>query len=101
MHNKVLIDYDEYVRLSKAAELCEELLKNKQGRGGYLSEIIAKKDTTDAVKPPLAREIGSITTPPNAIVKMPKNTFEKKVEKNSLPQTEHYIKDKWYFIGKP
>ena len=49
MHNKVLIDYDEYVRLSKAAHLCEELLKNKQGRGGYLSEIIASKEAKDAI----------------------------------------------------
>ena len=101
MHNKVLIDYDEYVRLSKAAHSCEELLKNKQGRGGYLSEIIASKEAKDAITPPLPRQIGSITTPPNALVMEHTTQTKKKTNRNIQPKTYHYIKDKWYFIGKP
>ncbi len=97
MNKKILIDYDEYTRLTKAANLCEELLKNKEGKGS-LSKIIADKEKEDALRPPLAGEIGSITTPPNAIIHLPKITTR---YLNKQPKTDLYIKDKWFFIGKP
>ena len=63
MKKKILIDYEEYHRLIKTANLYEDLLRNKDGKGS-LSEIIAKKETEDALRPPLPQDIGSITTPP-------------------------------------
>ncbi len=105
MPKKVLIDYDEYVRLTKAANLCEEMLKKKNG-GGYLSEIISTKENLDAVNPPIAGEIGSITTPPNAVIDVPKvnDSGDKKKHlrrTNEQPNTKRFVEDKWYVIGKP
>ena len=104
MHKKILIDYDEYNRLTRAADLCEELLKNKEGKGS-LSQIIANKEKEDALKPPLPEQIGSITTPANAtlnIPKLPKEGHHKSTtHPNKQPRTELHIEDQWFYIGTP
>ncbi len=104
MNKKILIDYDEYNRLTKAANLYEELLKNKDGKGS-LSQIVGDKEKEDAIHPPLAETIGSITTPPNATLNVPKLPLIKRHERsrrhNKQPQTEAFVSDKWFFIGKP
>ncbi len=104
MNKKILIDYDEYSRLTKAANLYEELLKDKDGKGS-LSQIIAEKEKEDAIHPPIAEDIGSITTPPNATLNVPHIETKARPHRsrhfNKHPATESYIKDKWFFIGKP
>ena len=79
--------------------MCDELLKTKDGKGS-LSQIIAAKENIDATKPPLPGDLGSITTPPNAVISLPKVKLEKN-RHNIQPKTKNYIDDKWYYIGKP
>ncbi len=103
MNKKILIDYEEYNRLTRAASLCEELLKNKDGKGS-LSQIIAENERKNALQPPIAEEIGSITIPLDGTLEVPKvstNPTKKKRHSNKQPQTDTYIKDQWFFIGKP
>ncbi len=97
---KILIDFSEYKRLLQIEKYYEELLKKekegKEGKGD-LSLTLVDKANRDALEAPLAKELGSITVPPNA-------QYESENEEplsKSRRDREKFIFDKWYELGPP
>ncbi len=108
--HKVLIDYNEYVRLLNYEAKFEKESK-KQSEEGLIQKGSGVKNTektasasSPSVSTPLLGVTNSITLPPSASeTNTTLSTVQKKHEKAKKP-TKDYKTDKqksWYFLGIP
>lgn len=100
--HKVLIDYNEYVRLKTLENKYEELIKDgKHMKGsGYLTE-----DENSSVETPLIGKSPSITLPPSSQLNLSSSQINLSPKKRKIQKKVHkptsQQKQKWYFLGIP
>ncbi len=90
--HKILIDYNEYVRLCNIEEKYEKLLQSGQsgqsGSGTSVARDVLENEQKNELMTPLVKRLPPITLPASATI-------------SNEAQVEDEQTEPWYFLGKP
>ncbi len=97
--HKILLDYNEYVRLCNIEEKYEKLVKSGQsGSGINIAEDIQATEEKNKLMTPLVKRLPPITLPASATMTSYQADPKTAEDGGNTTSTQE---EPWYFLGKP